>query len=364
MTRAVTAIVLAAGQGTRMRSERPKPLHFLCGQPMLMHVLGALGDLRLRRTVVVVGHGAERITKKLTELAPAELRLDFVEQREQRGTGDAASVGLTTFGVDDHDEADTVVILPGDTPLVQPATITALVAAHEASGDAATVLTARVTDPTGYGRVIRGKEGRVSHIVEEADATADERAVDEINTSIYCFRLDLVRPALRRLSPDNTQGEYYLTDAVGVLRAAGHSVGAHEVIDPAEVRGVNDRAQLADAEAELRARTNRRCLLAGVTMVDPHQIAIDVTVEFDRDVTLFPGTLLQGATRIGAGSEIGPGTRLVDTFVGADAVVEHTVARQATIGDGARVGPYAVLEPGAILAPGTVTGPFYTGRAD
>lgn len=364
MTRAVSAIVLAAGQGTRMRSERPKPLHFLCGQPMLMHVLGALSGQRLHRTVVVVGHGAERITKKLTELAPAELRLDFVEQREQRGTGDAAGVGLTALGGDDLDDTETVVILPGDTPLVRPETVSALVAAHEASGDAATVLTARVDDPTGYGRIVRHKDGRVSHIVEEGEATSDERAINEINTSVYCFRLDLLRPALRRLSPDNTQGEYYLTDAVGVLRAAGHAVGACPVGDPIEVTGVNDRAQLADAEAELRARTNRRWLLAGVTMVDPHQIAIDVTVTFDRDVTLFPGTLLQGHTNIGAGSEIGPGTRLVDTFVGADTVVEHSVARQATIGDGARVGPYAVLEPGAIVAPGTVTGPFYTGTAD
>jgi bifunctional UDP-N-acetylglucosamine pyrophosphorylase/glucosamine-1-phosphate N-acetyltransferase len=255
-------------------------------------------------------------------------------------------------------------VLPGDTPLVRPGTITELVAFHDAAADAATVLTAKVADPTGYGRVIRAKDGRVSHIAEHADATPDEQAVDEINTSIYCFRIDLLRPALRRLSPDNAQGEFYLTDVVGVLRAAGHAVGAYPVGDPAEVVGVNDRVQLAAAESELRARTNQAWLLAGVTMVDPQRIAIDVTVDLGRDVTLFPGTMLQGATRVGAGSEIGPSARLVDTVVGTDAVVEHTVARSATIGDGARVGPYAVLEPGSNVAAGAVTGPFYTGRTD
>lgn len=364
--RSLSAIVLAAGQGTRMRSERPKPLHYLCGRPMLAHVLASLVDLPLGKTVVVVGHGAERVTKKLPELAPPGVaaRLEFVEQRIQRGTGDAVSVALTAHNHDDDDDIATAVVLPGDTPLVQRETITAFVAAHEASGDAATVLTAHLADPTGYGRVVRTKDGRVSHIVEQRDASLEELAVDEVNTSIYCFRLDLLRPALRRLTPDNTQGEYYLTDVVGVLRSAGHAVGAYPLADPVEVMGVNDRIQLAAAEAELRARTNRRWLLAGVTMVDPGRTAIDVTVELATDVTLFPGATLQGATRIGAGSEIGPDAQLVDTVVGADAVVHHTVARSAAIGDGARVGPYAALEPGSIVGAGAHTGPFYTGSAD
>jgi len=330
---------------------------------MLAHVLGALGDLPLRRTVVVVGHGAERIMKKVSELAPPQMAttLEFVEQRVQRGTGDAVSVGLTAFGMDDADDTATAVVVPGDTPLVRPETINALVAAHEASGDAATLLTARIPDATGYGRVIRGREGRVERIVEQGDATADELAVEEVNTSIYCFRLDLLAPALRRLTPDNTQGEYYLTDVIGVLRGAGHSVGAFPMADPVEVMGVNDRIQLAEAEAELRARTNRKWLLAGVTMVDPGRISIDVTVELAPDVTLFPGATLQGATRIGAGSEIGPDAQLADTVVGAEAVVHHTVARSARIGDGARVGPFAALEPGAVVPDGTNTGAFYTG---
>jgi bifunctional UDP-N-acetylglucosamine pyrophosphorylase/glucosamine-1-phosphate N-acetyltransferase len=362
-TRPVSAIVLAAGEGVRMRSDRPKPLHLLCGQTMIIHVLGALTDLRVRRTVVVTGHGAERVTKKVQDQSPPSLHVTFVEQPVQRGTGDAVSVGLTAFPDDDVDDTSTVVVLPGDHPLLRPQTFTTLVAEHETSGNAATVLSARVEDPDGYGRVIRGKDGRVTHIVEHRDASAEELAINEINTSIYCFRRDLLGPALRRLSPDNAQGEYYLTDVVSVLAAAGYPVGSMVLPDALEALGVNDRAQLAFAEAELRARTNRRWLLAGVTMVDPVQTYVDVTVELGRDVTLFPGTMLQGHTVIGAGSEIGPDTRLVDCVVGIGAVVEHTVGHNAEVGEGARVGPYAVLAPGTVVPAWSVTGPFYTGPA-
>src|SRR6188472_527841 len=273
--RAVSAIVLAAGEGTRMRSDRPKPLHLLCGRPMIMHVLGALTDLRVKRTVVVTGHGAERVTKKVQDQSPHSLNVTFVEQPVQRGTGDAASVGLTAFPDDDVDDTSTVVVLPGDHPLLQPSTIAGLVEAHEAAGNAATVLSARVEDPSGYGRILRTKDDRVVGIVEQRDATLDELVIDEINTSIYCFRRDLLGPALRRLSPVNAQGEYYLTDVVAVLAEAGYPVGAVAAPDPRETQGVNDRAQLADAEAELRARTNRRWLMAGVTMLDPGQTFID-----------------------------------------------------------------------------------------
>jgi bifunctional UDP-N-acetylglucosamine pyrophosphorylase/glucosamine-1-phosphate N-acetyltransferase len=361
--RAVSAIVLAAGEGTRMQSERPKPLHHLCGRPMIMHVLEALTDLDVTRTVVVTGHGAERVTKKVQDQSPDALNVLFVEQPVQRGTGDAVIVGLTAFPDDDLDDTSTVVVLPGDHPLLQPSTIAALVDAHERAGNAATVLSARVDDPSGYGRILRNRDGRVSGIVEQRDATPAELAVDEINTSIYCFRRDLLGPALRRLSPDNAQGEYYLTDVVTVLSSAGYPVGSVLLPDHLEAQGVNDRAQLALAETELRARTNRRWLLAGVTMVDPQRTYVDVTVELSRDVTLFPGTMLQGATVVAAGCEIGPDTRLVDCVVGAGAVVEHSVAHEAEIGEGAHVGPYAALPPGTVIPAWTVTGAFYTGMS-
>ncbi|HMK12817.1 MAG TPA: NTP transferase domain-containing protein [Acidimicrobiales bacterium] len=356
----LSAMVLAAGEGTRMRSTRPKPLHLLCGRPMLLHVLSALGSCDISRTVVVVGHGAEAVTKKVQELGSSALRIGFVEQVVQRGTGDAVLVGMTAFLDDDLDESGDLVVLPGDTPLLRCETVAALVAHHRDSGAAATLLTARLPDPTGYGRVARDRNGNVARVVEQGDASPEELEIDEVNTSIYCFRRDLLAPALRRLSPENSQGEYYLTDVVSVLHDAGYPVGSLVIDDPVEVQGVNDRVQLAAAEAELRSRTNRSWQAAGVTMLDPTHTYVDVTVELSPDVTLFPGTILQGATVIGPGAEIGPATRLVDTKVGAGSVVANTVARNAVIGSDCVVGPFAALDPGAEVSPGTRTGAFYT----
>lgn len=357
----LSAIVLAAGEGTRMRSSRPKPLHLLCGKAMVLYVLDSLGDLTLDRAVVVVGHGAERVTKKLSESA-ADLPLEFVEQTVQRGTGDAVAVALTAFpddSLDDPDDGGDVLVLPGDTPLLRRSTIVSLVEAHRASRAAATVLTAVVTDPTGYGRVVRGKDGHVARIVEHRDASPDELDIAEINTSIYCFRRSFLAPALRRVTPDNDQGEYYLTDVVAVLSDAGHTVAAVECDDELETSGVNDRPQLAVAEEELRYRTNEAWLRAGVTMVDPGATYVDTTVRLAADVTLFPGVVLQGSTVIGEACEIGPGTRLVDCVVGNRTTIEATVARDADIGDDCVVGPFAALGPGAVVPSGTRTGPQY-----
>ncbi|MFZ4519579.1 MAG: bifunctional UDP-N-acetylglucosamine diphosphorylase/glucosamine-1-phosphate N-acetyltransferase GlmU [Microthrixaceae bacterium] len=352
----LSAVVLAAGEGSRMRSERPKPLHLLCGRPMLQYVVDAVAGTDAATVVIVVGHKGERVTKKMQE-HDHHVHLEFVEQREQRGTGDATLVGLV--GLPDDDEGD-VLVLPGDAPLLRPGTLAELVAHHRSSGAAATLLTARMEDPSGYGRVVRDPSGRVARVVEHRDASPEELAVDEINTSIYCFRRGLLAPALRRVEPDNSQGEYYLTDVVEVLVGTGHAVEAVVADDGAETQGVNDRVQLAAAEAELRRRTNDRLLRAGVTMLDPSSVFVDTTVEVGGDVTLFPGVILQGSTAVGNGSEIGPNTRLVDTRVGQDCTVEQTTATAARIGDRARVGPYAVLGPGAEVPADLATGPFYT----
>jgi len=370
--RPLSAVVMAAGEGARMRSVLPKPLHTLCGRPMLLHVLDALSELEVDRAVVVVGHGAERVTKTLQEHGPPELIIDFVEQHVQRGTGDAASVALTAFPDDDSDDGD-IVVLPGDTPLVRPSTLASLVHAHRQANAAATLLTARLPDTTGMGRVVRvkdgrtedgrAKEGRVSRIVEELDATEAELEIDEVCTSIYCFRRSLLAPALRRLSPENAQGEYYLTDVVGVLHDAGHKVIAIETDDPSEAIGVNDRAQLAGAEAELRRRVNHRWMRAGVTMVDPDRTYVDAGVRLAADVTLFPGTILQGRTVIGPGARLGPQVRLVDCAVGEGASIEQAVGYDAVVGPLAIVGPFAVLQPGSHIPTGTTTGAFYTASA-
>ncbi len=359
----LSAIVLAAGEGTRMRSQRPKPLHLLCGKAMLVYVLDSLLDCTINRAVVVVGHGAERVTKKLQEHEP-DLVLDFVEQHVQRGTGDAVSVGLTAFPDDEVDGDGDVLVLPGDTPLLRASTIADLVRRHREADAACTVLTAKVPDPTGYGRVVRGKDDRVSRIVEEADAVDEEREIDEINTSIYCFRQSVLAPALRRLSPENAQGEYYLTDVVEVLYQAGYPVVSLVAADFRETQGVNDRLQLAVAEKELRRRTNENLLRQGVTMIDPDRTYVDATVRVASDVTLFPGTILQGQTVIEAGAEIGPDARLVDCIVRERAVVEKTSGRDAEVGEGAIVGPFAALEPGSHVASNARTGAFYTATAD
>jgi bifunctional UDP-N-acetylglucosamine pyrophosphorylase / glucosamine-1-phosphate N-acetyltransferase len=344
-----------------MRSERPKPLHVICGRPMVVHVLHALEGLDVERTVVVVGHSAQRVTQRVQADCPPSLHVAFMEQRVQRGTGDAVMVGMTAFADDDLDDTSTVLIVPGDTPLLRPETLARLVAFHEAGGHGATVLAAHMGEPTGYGRLVRNKHGLVARVVEEADATPEERAIQEVNTSIYCFRRDLLGPALRRVSPDNTQGEYYLTDVIAVLHDTGHGVDAFTIDDAEQVQGVNDRWQLALAERELRRRINRAWLLEGVTMLDPRQTFIDATVRLGRDVTLYPGTILQGATVVGDGCEIGPDSRVVDSRIGDGAVVEHAVVRESTVGARSHVGPYAVLEPGTVLRSDTVTGAFYTG---
>ena len=343
-----------------MRSSRPKPLHLLCGRSMVLHVLDALAECEIDRAVVVVGHGAELVTATVRE-AIADPALEFVEQTVQRGTGDAVAVALTAFTdaqLDDSDAA--MLVMPGDAPLLRASTIAELVRVHRDTDAACTLLTSDMPDPTGYGRVVRGADGSVVAIVEQADASDAQLAITEVNTSIYCFRADLLGPALRRVTPQNAQGEYYLTDVVGVLADAGHRVSAVVAADAAETSGVNDRLQLAHAEGELRRRTNETLMRAGVTMVDPARTYVDATVSVASDVTLFPDTILQGRCVIGRGTEIGPNTRLVDTVVGDRCVVESTVARGAIIGDDAVVGPFAVLEAGAVVPDGVVSGPFYT----
>jgi bifunctional UDP-N-acetylglucosamine pyrophosphorylase/glucosamine-1-phosphate N-acetyltransferase len=354
--RPLSAVVLAAGEGTRMRSLTPKLLHPLCGRPMVLHVVDALAELPLERIVVVVGHEAERVTKTLHDQLVTEVPVEFVEQRVQRGTGDAVSVALTVF--DDLDAEDDILVLPGDAPLVRAETIARLATEHRNQDAAAAILTATVADPAGLGRVVRGKDGRVARVVEHADASPEEREIDEINTSIYCFRRGLLAPALRRLSPENAQGEYYLTDAIAVLRDAGHNVIALEAEDPAEAIMVNDRAQLAEAETELRRRINRMWMRAGFTMVDPARTYIDATVELETDVRLLPGTMLEGRTVVGAGSVVGPDCRLTDVVLGEGVRMANAVARECEIGDNCEIGPYAFVRPGTRLAAGVKVGTY------
>jgi bifunctional UDP-N-acetylglucosamine pyrophosphorylase/glucosamine-1-phosphate N-acetyltransferase len=355
--RPLSAVVLAAGEGTRMRSRMPKVLHPLCGRAMVVHVIETLVALPLARVVVVVGHGAETVTKTLQEHPTSNVPIEFVEQRVQRGTGDATSVALTAFS-DSPDDDDDVLVLSADIPLLRPETLAMLATEHRLADPAATLLTAVLADPQGYGRIVRDARGNVERIVEQTDASREELAIAEVNPSIYCFRRALLAPALRRLSPENSQGEYYLTDVIEVLRTTGHSVLAVPAPDPSETLGVNDRAQLAAAEAVLRHRINDEWMRVGVSMTDPERTYIDVTVDLAPDVRLLPGTMLEGRTAVGRGSVIGPDARVVDSVLGEEAVITASVVREADIGDGVSVGPYAHVRPGTRLGRRARVGSF------
>ena len=404
-----TVIVLAAGEGKRMKSALPKVLHPLLGRTLVGHVLAAAAPLGAERTLVVVGNGADRVAQHLAEIAPAA---EPVLQAQQHGTGHAVRISLPP------EVTGTVVVLNGDLPLVRPETLTALVERHEAEKAAATLLTAEVADPSGLGRIVThppagspsgalgapapgrtaaealgragspaaaaggpasagparapgagtaeaggsapssGPGGGFERIVEERDASPEERLIREINAGAYAFDAVLLRDALGKLSTENDQGEEYLTDVLGLLVAAGHPVGTYRAADPDEALGVNDRAQLAQLRTLLRDRVNDAWMRAGVSMIDPATTWVDVTVTLARDVVVEPNTQLRGATVVEEDTLIGPDTTLTDVYVGPRASVVRTHGSGARIGAGASVGPFAYLRPGTVLGADGKIGTF------
>ena len=355
MTRPTCVVVLAAGEGTRMRSARPKPLHKLCGRTMASFVLEAARHDEVRSTVVVVGHHATWVEKELAEGAGAGLT--FVEQGEPLGTGHAVAAALATVDEAIGESDGDVVILPGDTPLLRRETVARLLEEHRASGAALTVMSAVVPDPRGYGRVVTGRDGTLERIVEERDASPAERLIDEVNTGVMVVRQSLLGPALRRVGRQNAQGEYYLTDVVAVLSEMGHATRSFVLADPSEALGVNDRAQLARAEAELRRRINDQWMGRGVTLWDPATTYLDVDVSLAADVSILPGTILQGRTRVGAGAIVGPRAHLVDVEVGERARVGCVEASAVRIGPDAKVRSFVTLGPGEDVAAGALVAP-------
>jgi bifunctional UDP-N-acetylglucosamine pyrophosphorylase/glucosamine-1-phosphate N-acetyltransferase len=341
-TRPAAVIILAAGEGRRMKSRTPKVLHTLCGRSMLGHVLAAAGGLRPDRLIVVVGQGRDQVIPHIAEHAP---QASVVVQPRQEGTGHAVRTALESAG----QIHGVVVVTYGDTPLLRTQTLAGLVAAHHAQGNAVTALTARVPDPAGYGRIVLDGQGLISEIVEEADATPEQRAIDEINSGVYAFDGDLLADAVKRVATGNAKGEEYLTDVVAILRGDGHRAGFVRAGDPSEVAGVNDRAQLARARRVCNDRVLGGWMRAGVTIVDPITTWIDVDVRLAADVEIGPGTQLEGDTAVAAGARIGPGCLLAGTTVARNATVTHSVCRSARIGAGAVVGPFAHLGPGSVV---------------
>jgi bifunctional UDP-N-acetylglucosamine pyrophosphorylase/glucosamine-1-phosphate N-acetyltransferase len=350
--RPAAVVVLAAGEGTRMRSpSTPKVLHPLGGRSMLGHVLATARALQPEHLVVVVGHAREQVSAHLADL---DDRAVAVVQEEQNGTGHAVRVALQDL----PDLAGTVVVVPGDAPLLTAGTLADLLARHARDGAATTLLTAQLDDPTGYGRVVRDDAGAVVAVVEHRDADEATRLIAEVATSVYAFDAAHLREALGRLSTDNAQGEEYLTDVVGLHRQAGLAVAAHVAPQAAETMGVNDRVQLSQARRVLNDRLVERWQRGGVTVVDPQTTWLDVDVQLAEDVELQPGTQLHGSTTVAAGAVVGPDTTLVDVEVGEGARVLRTHATGAVIGPGATVGPFTYLRPGAVLKRGAKAGAF------
>lgn len=348
--------ILAAGEGTRMRSKTPKVLHGLGGRSMLGHALDAARGVDPAYLLVVVGHAHDLVSAEVCRHDPAARP---VVQQPQNGTGHAVRLALEEV----PDLAGTVIVIPGDAPLLTADTLRTLVEQHQTAGNAATLLTASRPDATGYGRVLRDEAGAVLAVVEDRDATPQQRLVREVATSVYAFEADLLRAALGQLSTDNAQGEEYLTDVIGLLVAAGRGVGAVVAADWTETTGVNDRVQLAAARAALRDRLLRGWMLAGVTVTDPATTWLGVDVVLEPDVTVHQNTQLHGHTVIRSGAVVGPNTTLTDTEVGADATVLATTATGATIGPAATVGPYTYLRPGTRLGRGAKAGAYVEMKA-
>jgi len=349
MGQGLSVVVLAAGEGKRFRSAIPKPLHPVAGRPLLWHVLAAAGPLKADRTVVVVGSGADRVAAAVEgfDLGPVELAV----QASQRGTGDALAAALPLL-----EGGGDVLVLSGDTPLVSTGLLERLLEAHRSARAAATLATCVLEDPTGYGRVLRDRDGNLTGVVEERDASGSQRALREVSAGLYVFRRATL-DGLARLRPDNHQGEYYLPDLVPLVLAGGDRVATAEVPEE-EARGVNDRIELAAAEAVLRRRLLERLMLGGVTVTDPATTYVDADVEVGQDTVLAPLTFLEAGTRVGSRCRLGPNVRLVGCTVGDDATVTQAVAVQASIGPRAVVGPFASLRPGTDLGEASKAGTF------
>jgi bifunctional UDP-N-acetylglucosamine pyrophosphorylase/glucosamine-1-phosphate N-acetyltransferase len=333
-----------------MKSATPKVLHPLLGRTLLGHVLVNAGVSEAERTIVVVGHKADQVREHLAEVAPAATP---VLQAEQRGTGHAVRMALDAVA----DMSGTIVVLNGDVPLLRPETLERLLGEHESQGRGATVLAAEVGDPVGLGRIVRDAAGNLERIVEERDASEQERAIREINAGIYAFEATALREALGKLSADNDQGEEYLTDVFALLASVGRSVGVC-LAPEAETLGCNDRAELARLRALLRDRVNDAWMRSGVSILDPSTTWIDVTATLAPDAEIDQNTQLLGATHVAAGAIVGPDTTLIDTSVGEGAVVLRTHAIGAEIGPEATVGPFSYLRPGSKLGRKAKVGGF------
>ncbi|WP_173918015.1 bifunctional UDP-N-acetylglucosamine diphosphorylase/glucosamine-1-phosphate N-acetyltransferase GlmU [Halobacillus sp. Marseille-Q1614] len=342
------AVVLAAGQGTRMKSKLYKVLHPVCGKPMVQHVVDQLNKLQLDELITVVGYGAEKVQDQLGKDS------HYVIQEEQLGTGHAVQQAESILA----GKQGVTIVACGDTPLLTDETLQNMIDHHVEKEAKATILTAHAEDPTGYGRVIRGGNGQVKRIVEQKDASEEEQAVQEINTGTYCFDNELLFESLQNVSNDNAQGEYYLPDVIQILKDQGEVVSAYQTTDFSEALGVNDRVALAKAEKLMKQRINEAHMRNGVTIVDPAQTYIGPDVTIGQDVTIYPGSVIEGPTIIEDDVTVGPHSTITNCSVGAGTVVKQSVAADSRIGERVQIGPFAHIRPDSSLGNDVKVGNF------
>lgn len=335
----LATVILAAGKGTRMKSKLPKVLHNVCGSTMLSYVIDAVQGAGVKKIIVVVGYGADVVAREVKG------RAQVAHQAEQLGTAHA----LLQAGPFLSDFKGRLLVLCGDTPLIESGTLLELIRSHRSAGSAATVLTAILEDSAGYGRVVRDNQGSVLKIVEQKDASSEEKGIREVNTGIYCFEADGLFEDLSRLTPNNAQGEYYLTDIIGINVSRGRRVSAVTMDNPQEMMGTNDRVQLAEAERYMRGRILNDLMLSGVTVVDPGSTFVDRKVRVGRDTVIYPFTFIEGDTVIGEDCIIGPGSRLVNAVVGNGVSIQNSVVTDSRMEDGCSIGPFSHLRPGNSL---------------
>lgn len=343
-----TSVILAAGMGTRMKSAMPKVLHKVCGKALCKWVIDASKEAGADKVVTIIGHGADMVRPQI------ENDTAIAVQAEQKGTGHAVMQAADFI----KESQGSVVILNGDTPLIKAETIKKAIEFHNASGNQATVITAILDDATGYGRIVRNTDGNVIKIVEHKDATEEERKINEINSGMYVFDAQSLVYSLGKLEPNNSQGEYYLTDTLEILLAAGKKIGAYAIEDNDEIRGINNRIQLNEAETIMRDRINRFHMTEGVTMINPSAAYIEADVKIGRDTIIGANVELKGNTVIGEGCEIGQGSRLENAVLGNNVTVMSSVILDSEIGDGTNVGPFAYVRPNCKVGESVKVGDF------
>ncbi|MFZ5642749.1 MAG: bifunctional UDP-N-acetylglucosamine diphosphorylase/glucosamine-1-phosphate N-acetyltransferase GlmU [Bacillota bacterium] len=344
----LATVILAAGKGTRMKSDLPKVLHKVCGVPMICHVLKVASDIGSDNVIAVVGFGSDRVAEAIKGQGKVVL------QQEQLGTAHALHQAADSL----KDFMGDILVLCGDTPLVSAQSLKKMVEEHRKSGAFATVLTTELDNPTGYGRVIRDSAGRMEKIVEQKDASPAELLVNEINTGIYCFKSDGLFQSLAQIKPDNAQGEYYLPDLIGLYVAQNKVVAAVPGADPVEIMGVNDRCQLAYAQEAMGRKINLQLMMSGVTILDPSATYIDAGVAIGRDTVIYPGTIIQGDTVIGEGCAIGPFSHIISARISDNVTVRQSVIEDSDVGSDSTIGPYSFIRPGCVLAGKVKVGDF------